>query len=347
MVLAIAIESILLYVGDVLGTFISMTFSNAALLITSVLLLRSGQLTVLQVSLVGAILSNLLLMPGLAFLLGGLNRVQQYYSLAVARTTGAMLFLAIGSLLIPATFQLFVNQRGIVPQSRGASMMLLICYGFYMIFQFKTHKSEYLTSSQKSPKRDAGKDRPADQPALNAAYLASSKDNDAVAIVESEAERPELSLLGAFLTLTVVTTLLTFNTLFATDSIQGLLQRLGINSFFLGLVIIPMISNDPTTVIVGVKDRQELMLLLTLGRCIQIALLVFPFIVLLAWWIGVHLALKFDIFQTAILFMGIVVINYVILSGISHWLLGMLLLTIYMVIVIAAWFYPDPGASSV
>ena len=44
MVMAIAVDSILLYIGDRLEEFISMTFSNAALLITSVLLLRSGKI---------------------------------------------------------------------------------------------------------------------------------------------------------------------------------------------------------------------------------------------------------------------------------------------------------------
>ena len=58
--------------------------SNAVQFISLIFLLKSRQLDVLQASLMGAMLSNLLLMTGLGFLFGGFNRLEQYFHSAVA-----------------------------------------------------------------------------------------------------------------------------------------------------------------------------------------------------------------------------------------------------------------------
>ena len=40
---------------------------------------------------------------------------------------------------------------------------------------------------------------------------------------------------------------------------------------------------------------------------------------------------------------AIIVVNYVIQDGKSHWLEGMLLMVTYLVIAVSAWFYPAQG----
>ncbi|KAK3112219.1 hypothetical protein LTR53_011735 [Teratosphaeriaceae sp. CCFEE 6253] len=61
-------------------------------------------------------------------------------------------------------------------------------------------------------------------------------------------------------------------------------------------------------------------------------------------WFGLgspaDLTLYFDGFQISCLFIAIIVVNYVIQDGKSHWLEGMLLMVAYLVIAVAAWFYP-------
>ncbi|KAI7657099.1 hypothetical protein KC318_g11947 [Hortaea werneckii] len=65
--------------------------------------------------------------------------------------------------------------------------------------------------------------------------------------------------------------------------------------------------------------------------------------VLLSWF-GVgqpaDLTLSFDGFQVAVLFISIVVVNYVIMDGKSHWLEGIMLMVAYLIIAVMAWFYP-------
>jgi Ca2+:H+ antiporter len=49
-------------------------------------------------------LSNLLLVLGMAFWLGGLNRLEQHFNVPVAQTAASLLALCIGSLIIPTVF---------------------------------------------------------------------------------------------------------------------------------------------------------------------------------------------------------------------------------------------------
>lgn len=270
MILSFAVENVIMFVGETIGSLISTTFSNAALLITSVLLLRSRQITVLRLSLIGAILSNLLLMPGLGFFFGGLNRVQQYFNITFVQTHGQMLLLAILSLMLPTAGQALANtnDEGVLKQSRGSSIVLLICYGLFMYFQLRTHVDMYNEPSQKVPKRPTGKKEQGEtlrgiaSMGAGSAAATGGRIHSRVLVqeAEEEEEEPQLPLMTAMLTVAVSTTLLTFNTLYATNVIQDMLERLNISDAFLGLVILPILSNDPTTLIVAVKDKVSLLL---------------------------------------------------------------------------------------
>ena len=178
--------------------------SNAAQLITSVLLLRSGQTAILQTSLVGAVLSNLLLMTGLGFLAGGINHSEQRFNIIAAQTTGIMLLLAVLGLMVPTAAQLptKTDHIGVIRQSRGTSIILICAYGMYLLFQLKTHASLYRE---------------------NAAMVSNDDDDDAEDAGKQKPE-PQLHFSVAIATLTGSTVLLTFNTLFATDSINRMLE---------------------------------------------------------------------------------------------------------------------------
>ena len=75
-------------------------------------------------------------MPGLAFMLGGYNRIEQHFNITVAQTTGKILLLALLNFMIPSSgFLTDTPPEGIVKQSRGTSVVLLICYGLLMFSQ--------------------------------------------------------------------------------------------------------------------------------------------------------------------------------------------------------------------
>lgn len=75
--LAHATEVVAAQVGDALGALLNVSFGNAVELILFIILLASDQIEVVQASLLGSILANLLLILGMAFLLGGLKYQEQ------------------------------------------------------------------------------------------------------------------------------------------------------------------------------------------------------------------------------------------------------------------------------
>lgn len=87
-------------------------------LIVSILALTQKKVDIVQESLIGSILSNLLLVMGMSFFLGGLNRVEQHFNVTVAQTASSLLALAIGSLIIPAAFEAYAANDG-----RGESLL--------------------------------------------------------------------------------------------------------------------------------------------------------------------------------------------------------------------------------
>src|SRR5215207_1224939 len=96
-----ATEEAAKYLGAGLGGFLNATFGNAAELIIVVLALQRGLTEVVKASLTGSILGNLLLVLGLAMLVGGWNREKQTFSRTHAGASAGMLVLAVVALLMP------------------------------------------------------------------------------------------------------------------------------------------------------------------------------------------------------------------------------------------------------
>lgn len=68
-----ATESVASRLGDTIGALLNVTFGNAVELIIFIIALVKNEIRIVQASLLGSILANLLLILGMAFLLGGLR----------------------------------------------------------------------------------------------------------------------------------------------------------------------------------------------------------------------------------------------------------------------------------
>ncbi|KAH7371711.1 Sodium/calcium exchanger protein-domain-containing protein [Pyrenochaeta sp. MPI-SDFR-AT-0127] len=151
--LAHATEVVAARVGDALGALLNVSFGNAVELILFIILLSSNQIEVVQASLLGSILANLLLILGMAFLLGGLKYQEQVYNNTVTQMSGVMLALAVMSLLLPTAFHAAFSDNAIADHetlsvSRGTSVILLLVYGLYLLFQLKSHRYLYASTPQ-------------------------------------------------------------------------------------------------------------------------------------------------------------------------------------------------------
>ena len=340
-----ATEELAIRVGETMGGLLNASFGNAVELIVSIQALIANEITIVKTSLIGSMLSNLLLVLGMSFFLGGINRPEQFFNVTVAQTASSLLALCIASLIIPTVFHNTIaednNDDGDALRnqelSHGTAVILLIVYGCYLLFQLKTHVEMYNEPSQKVPKRKSSKleDGAAERgvAAIGAGTAAASgggvnlksllhKQPNDEEEEEEEFETPSLSVIGALVTLAVSTTLVAFCSEFMVSSINGLTATGGVSTTFVGLILLPIVGNaaeHATAVTVAMKDKMDLSIGVAVGSSMQIALLVFPFIVILGWILGKDcMTLYFDTFQIATLFVSVLLVNYLIQDGKSR-----------------------------
>ncbi|KIO31158.1 hypothetical protein M407DRAFT_19786 [Tulasnella calospora MUT 4182] len=158
-----------------------------------------------------------------------------------------------------------------------------------------------------------------------------------------EEEHQKIKPIVALAMLVVVTVLTGLTAEFLVDSISGLTATGNISREFIALILLPLVGNSAehfTAVTVSVKNKLDLAITVAVGSSIQIALFVIPFLVLLGWIIGQPLSLFFDIYETVVVFVSILVVNYAISDGKTNWLEGLVLMIIYVLIALTTWYYP-------
>ena len=329
--------------------------SNAAQLITSVSLLRDNQIDVLQTTLVGNILSSMHLMLGISFLLGGYNRPEQHYNLLMAQVSANLLLLSMVGLILPTMGRNLegLTESHILRLSRGIAFMFLFIYATYTFFTQRSHVALYNQPSKKVQKQDlVRRQNPAEEFGLARGIASvgasgtlqleppantdSSKYEDEV----DHEEVPALSLVAIILCLIMCTTLVTFNTTFATNSLSGLFLQTGISPTFVGIVLLPLLSNDITVIVPAVKDQMDQVVVLTIGKCLQTILIIVPLTVLLGWIIDRPMSLDFDEFEVVALFASVLYINSIIGTGKSTYLDGFMLLCVFLIICLVSFWVP-------
>ncbi|TDZ32067.1 Vacuolar calcium ion transporter [Colletotrichum spinosum] len=147
-----ATESVASKLGDTVGALLNVTFGNAVELIIFIALAKD-EIRIVQASLLGSILANLLLILGMCFFLGGMRFREQIYNSTVTQMSACLLSLSVISLVLPTAFHAsFTNLAHADEQtlkiSRGTSVILLLVYLVYLLFQLKSHAYMYESTPQ-------------------------------------------------------------------------------------------------------------------------------------------------------------------------------------------------------
>lgn len=229
--------------------------------------------------------------------------------------------------------------------SRGVAIILLFIYGSYLVFQLWSHAHLYNAGSGDDfqstayPKRASPTDPQADDPEAGTV----------VAKEDEEVEEPQMSVAACIVLLVTVTVLVAVTAEWLVDSIEGVTESSALTQQWVGLILLPIVGNAAehvTAVTVSVKDKLTLSLGVAVGSSIQIALFVIPFITVLGWILNKPLSLLFDPFQSIVLFLSVITVNYCVQDGKSNWLEGMVLMCLYVIIAVSVWFYPGVDAAS-
>ena len=340
LILAFATEELAEHTGQTVGGLLNATFGNAVELIVSIIALKEKQIRIVQASMLGSILSNLLLVLGCCFLAGGITRVQETSNQTVGQTMSSLMALATAGLLIPAAFRLSMPKSNqniqfpdpdsdsdakILSLSHGVAVVLLVVYILYLVFQLRTHKALFEEQAH--------------------------EDDDITTSLPSTGHKTaceSLSVTGALVALTSATLLVSFCADYLVGAIDEIVALSGMSKTFIGLIVLPIVGNaaeHATAIIVAMKDKMDLAIGVAVGSSLQIALFVTPLMVIIGWIIDVPMSLYFSTFETAIMLVSVFITNLVILDGESNWLEGAMLLSTFLIVALAFFYYPDTIAS--
>lgn len=130
-------EQLALHTNESIGGLLNATFGNATELIVAISALNKGLYRLVQLSLLGSILSNMLLVLGSAFFLGGLYHKTQSYGTISSQVNSTLMMLSVMGILFPTVLSSsgFESHEGLLGLSRATSLILFGIYGCYLYFQ--------------------------------------------------------------------------------------------------------------------------------------------------------------------------------------------------------------------
>ncbi len=74
-----------------------------------------------------------------------------------------------------------------------------------------------------------------------------------------------------------------------------------------------------TAVAVAMKNKMELAVAVAVGSSTQICMLITPLTVIIGWALNQEMTLDFHAFETVVLFITVLIVNYLIQDGKSNW----------------------------
>jgi len=317
-------EDLAIRFGDVWGGLINATFGNVVEMILSIVLLMKGLTTVVSTSLIGSILSNLLLVIGCCFFVGGLNFKHQTFSSGASKANVSLLFMSCIAVLLPSMISYSDNghkdpkkeDEQVKQISHIIALVLTGMYLCYLYFQLVTHNHVFISVSDNR--------------------VTNREEEE-----EEEEEEPQYSMLGALMLMTMTTVVVAFCSEYLSGSIEEVSKKSGLSLSFIGMIILPIAGNaceHITAVLVAAKDKMDLAIAVGVGSSIQIAIFVYPFVVLVGWAMGVDFTLKLNLFDVMVVCVSVVLAAFVTMDGNSHWFTGLMLIATYILVAIT-YFY--------
>ena len=301
--------------GPGIGGLLNVTFGNAPELIIAALALAANLPEVVKASIIGSILGNVLLVMGLAMLVGGLKHPTQHFNHTAVGVQSTMLMLAVAALTMPAVFQL-VDGGGLPGVAEGdpaadegtvetlsivVALVLMGAYALGLLFSLKTHRDLF------NPHSSA-----------------------------SEVGEHTWTVRRSVVMLFVAGALVGLMSEFLVGSIEEAGEAVGLSPFFIGVIIVAIVGNAAehwVAVLVAYKNKMDLALNIAIGSAAQIALFVAPILVLLSLFVGDdQISLVFNGYEIAAVLLAAIITNFVVAEGESNWFEGVQLLAVYAVL---------------
>ncbi|XP_022931829.1 vacuolar cation/proton exchanger 3-like isoform X2 [Cucurbita moschata] len=292
-------------------------FTGPTEMIIAILALTKGKIEVVKYSLLGSVLSNLLLVLGTSLFSAGIANLSthQIFDRRQADVNSLMLMLSFLCHLLPllfgyaaATTSAVAAAASTLHLSRASSIVMLLAYIAYLVFQLWTHRQ---------------------------LFEAQEDENDDVPVEEAV-----IGFWSAFAWLVGMTLLIALLSEYVVNTIEEASTTWDLSVSFLSIILLPIVGNAAEhagAIIFALKNKLDISLGVALGSATQIALFVIPLCVIVAWTMGVDMDLNFNLMETASLGLAIITTAFALQDGTSHYIKGLVLLLCY--VIIAACFY--------
>eukprot|EP00747_Dinoflagellata_sp_TGD_P016482 gnl/TRDRNA2_/TRDRNA2_125148_c0_seq1.p1 gnl/TRDRNA2_/TRDRNA2_125148_c0~~gnl/TRDRNA2_/TRDRNA2_125148_c0_seq1.p1 ORF type:complete len:384 (+),score=70.99 gnl/TRDRNA2_/TRDRNA2_125148_c0_seq1:116-1153(+) len=318
--------------SDTIGGLLNATFGNAVEMILTVVAIQNNLLEVVKATLLGSVLSNMLLVLGMSFFAGGLTPKdgsiklkEQNFQVEGVLVNVSMLLLAAMSFTLPTIFANTVEVVEVegmgtsdinLKVSRLCSVLVLSSYIAYLVFQLYTHIALFDDADGNGDDKEDG-------------------DGGAVS---------SISVPCGVMLLMAVTVAVSASSEFLVRSIQGVIAQGGIGEQFIGVILLPIIGNaceHASAIRFAIQDRPALSIGIAVGSSTQVALLVVPFSVIMSWALDRPLDLDFHPLNTSILIMAVLIVFSIVTDGRTHWIEGYMLCVAYAMVAILYWYLPS------
>lgn len=309
-ILGSATEALAVHTGQLVGGLLNATFGNAVEMIMCVQAINAGLIRVVQGNLLGSVLSNLLLVLGMALLGAGLKFKDLAFNAQGAQANMVCQVVASISLVLPTMFRMSpgTTDHEVLDLSRYCSIFLILTYALFLYFQLGTH-AEFFTEEE-----------------------------------GAEEEEAEVAVPTALVLLGSCTLVVAAASEFLVDSIEDVSENYGLPKAFIGIILLPIVGNAAehvTAVSCAMRGMMDLALGVAVGSSTQVSLFVVPFTVLAGWAVNQPMTLQFRTFDTSCFILSVFLVQSVLLNGHTNWLHGCMLLTTYLLIAGIVWFIPE------
>ena len=318
-----ATEHLAAYAGPTVGGLLNATLGNLAELIIAIIALRAGLIDLVKASITGSIIGNLLLVLGVAQVVGGMKYKTQKFSPHLAGMNAALLIIAAVGLIVPALFHGAHPDPArvqTVRMSEFVAVLLIIGYGLSLVYSMWTHRAAFAESAHEAGK-ESGK-----------------------AAAGREVERGEggWSLTRSIVVLLVVAVAIAFMSELLVGATQESIDTLGLSELFVGIIVVPIIGNaaeHSAAILMAARNRMDLAVGIAVGSSVQVALLVAPILVFAGLIFGQPMDLAFTAFEVASVALAVWIGATIVVDAESNWLEGALLLSVYAILAVAFFFF--------
>jgi Ca2+:H+ antiporter len=313
--------------------------------------LKAGLIAVVQAAIIGSILSNILLVLGLSFLVGGLRNGVQRFNSDRARTSMVLMVLATAALVLPSLAQ-YVHAPA-APHEKALSLIVsVVLLGVFVLSLPSALKrttepaaasgSAAALATGSGPVAASGS-APVAAPAASgsaAAPAAPAAAAPAAAAAEGHGEGPRWPLWLAVTLLTVASLAAALVSDWFVNALEPAIDALGISQAFAGLVIVAIAGNAIENVVgiqLAYRNQADFAMSVIIQSPLQIALVLAPALVLLSLFTATTLTLVFAPMLVVAVAVTVIAVAFIVFDGESTWLEGATLIALYAIIATAFW----------